>query len=139
MKAVGLLVLTLAGCGSGATSPGGAGRPTPLADPALEAGAQTTIIPLPIDRIWGFARTVYAQFPIPVNVFSTANYQIGNRGYRPRRIGGQRPLSYLDCGSIPGVIAGDYDVRMTVLTTLREAGTSSTAVTTVVTATASAR
>src|SRR6185503_15827013 len=108
---------------------------------ASDATAQTTVVPLPIHQVWAAVRTVYAQFAIPVNLLRTANYQIGNRGYRPRRVGGERPSYYVDCGSGPGAAsyADAYSVTMTVLTTLQQVGYDLTAITTVVTATAKPR
>lgn len=107
-----------------------------------EAYSATAVIPEPIDVVWPRVRVAYEILDIPVAWTDEPNHQLGNREFRPRRIGGERLSRFLDCGQ--GVTAranaDTYRVTMSVITTLRpESDSADTHVETLVQASARSR
>jgi hypothetical protein len=81
----------------------------------------------PIDRVWIALQSAYGQLAIPVTLFDSRRFELGNPGYRARQIGKQRLSRYLDCGrgitAVP--YADEYSVTI-VVTTLLRAGKGNT-------------
>lgn len=84
-----------------------------------EAGLRSRILAAPPDSIFGVMEGVYLQLGIPVEVLDPGGYQIGNQGYRPRRIDDQRLNTFIDCGtSYQGPLADLHEVELTVMSRL---------------------
>lgn len=99
--------------------------------------------PVPGSREWTFGRLerVYRELGIPVNLQNIDDASIGNRGYQPRRIDGDRLSAFLDCGY--GVTAEPYaevyDVTLAVQSRVESRGPEESYVETVVVAWVQAR
>jgi len=85
-------------------------------------------IAAPVERVWAVLPQLYQELDVPLSVYDTVGMQIGNAGFKPRRLGGTRLSRYLDCGrgitATPNADA--YEVTLTLLTKVVEAGDGGT-------------
>ena len=95
----------------------------------------------PLPQVWAALWVAYAELGIPLAIRDTVRTEIGNTGFRPRRIGGMRLSEYLECGrGITATPNADrYDVTVSLKTRLREAEGGGTVLTTELNATAKPR
>lgn len=106
-----------------------------------ETEADTRGLGVAIDRAWPALVDVYAELEIPVSVYDSLTYRIGNLGFQPRRLGNQRLSRYLDCGEGVTAVpyADQYAVTLSLLTSLRAAGNGESVLLTELEATAKPR
>ena len=137
-----LALVALGACASAGTS-GAAGAPASQTISVIGAaggaqintpGENTThvqTLPFAVDQVWRMLPAVFDSLGIPVQTLDGVKRTIGITGYAIRRRLKTVPLSrFIDCGtSQMGPSADDYDVRLTVLTTVR-AGEGGATVTT---------
>ena len=69
---------------------------------------------------------------IPVAAQNPQTFEIGNDGYRARRVEGKLLSTYLDCGSSlsSGIVANSYDITLQVIVRLRQDDDGGTVMTT---------
>lgn len=102
-----------------------------------EADAGQMVVTAPISVVWTILPDVFEELGIPVNLSDRSVPEMGNNGFRTRRIEGKRLNTYLDCGfSMDGQVANIYDVTISVVARLEEVVEGSTVVTTIVDANA---
>ena len=96
-------------------------------------------MPYPIARVWTALPNAYKAIGIPVEYADNRARELGNSRFVTRSMLNQNRLSnYLRCGQgITGPIADTYRIRMNIRTVLRSVSADSTAVETLVEATAS--
>jgi len=72
------------------------------------------------DYGWSRLPAIFEELGIEVTYSNPAAYTMGNQGTRVRRIGGERPSRYLDCGygSTAQPYADDYEVTMALMVNL---------------------
>lgn len=106
-----------------------------------EPGSAARIVLAPLDSVWLALPGVYDLLGIPEAGAAPAEKLFGHRGFRARRIEGKRLSTYLDCGSGATAVprADDYEVTLSLLTSLSEVATGGTMVLTTVDATAKPR
>ncbi|MCY4397848.1 MAG: hypothetical protein OXE96_00675 [Gemmatimonadetes bacterium] len=105
-----------------------------------EAGVGTMTIPAKPELVWGVLGGVYGQLDIPVEASNARTMEIGNTGYRPRRVGGDRMSTFFNCGNnMTGRLADQYEVTLSVITVLTAREPDSTQVRSVVDASARPR
>ena len=98
-----------------------------------EAGVGTMTIAAKPELAWGVLGGVYGQLGIPVEASNPRTMEIGNTGYRARRVGDKRISAFFDCGhNMTGQRADQYDVTLSVITVLTAKEPDSTQVRTVV-------
>ncbi len=69
--------------------------------------------------VWEILPGVYEQLQIPVTLSDPGRKELGNRGYRARRIEGSRMSKYFRCGiGMLGALADDYHITLSVVTRL---------------------
>jgi hypothetical protein len=75
-----------------------------------------------VDRVWVTLLMVYEELGIPLDVHEPANKRLGNTGFQPRDLGGERLSRYLDCGRGMGIssYADSYQVSMSITTRVSE-------------------
>lgn len=124
-----ILALTLMGCGGTPMSqqvPVSRDRTYPRVVDTLGTEAA---VPVPPDQVWKILAAVYTDLGLEVNFREAANFRLGSCYQRVRtRLGKERLSTFVDCGSTRSVPNADqYEVAMTVLTTVRpnSSGTSS--------------
>lgn len=75
-----------------------------------------------IDFVWAVMPAVYAQLEIPLSLSDPRIKELGNRGYRARRIEGDRLSKFFRCGqSMTGSRTNEYEITLSVVTILTEA------------------
>lgn len=75
-----------------------------------------------IDFVWAVMPAVYAQLEIPLALSDPRIKELGNRGYRARRIEGDRLSKFFRCGqSMTGSRTNEYEITLSVVTILTEA------------------
>jgi hypothetical protein len=88
-----------------------------------EATVVSSAIDAPVENVWRVLPSVYERLDVPLSVLDTVAKQVGNRSFRPRRIGGSRLSKYIDCGR--GITATQnadaYQVTMSLLTKVKQA------------------
>ena len=105
-----------------------------------EAGVAARTVGVPWRLVWGALEDAYAAMEVEVTYADPATRQMGNTGYRVRRIEGQRVSTYLDCGmGLTGANADNYDVTLSIMTRLDPAAGDSTRIETTVDGSAKAR
>lgn len=105
-----------------------------------EPGTAARTVPFGVDAVWAVLPSILDSMDIPPDHVDPRARMIGNPGFRVRRIDGSRPNTFVDCGtSFSGPLANNYDVTLTVFTTLRALAADSTIVQTTVDANARAR
>jgi hypothetical protein len=81
-----------------------------------EPGVGQATIPGSLNAVWGVLPAVFEQLEIEVSLLDASAAAIGNRGYRARRVDGQRMSRWLDCGrNNVRANADEYDVTLTVI------------------------
>lgn len=150
---VGVIMLAVAaslGCaGAGQTpSPPGPGTVSRVYIPGgsgnemhNEPGRAARLVLAPLDSVWLALPVVFERLGIPDAGAAPDEKLFGTRGYRARRVEGKRLSTYLDCGSGATAVprADDYEVTLSVLTSLSAPATGGTMVLTSVDATAKPR
>lgn len=105
-----------------------------------EPGVGARTVGLPLVEIWAAMTTVYEELEIPVEYYNESLFEIGNPGYRARRVEGERMSKYLDCGnSLTGPRADQYDVLLSIVTRLTPVSSDSTVIETTLDANARPR
>lgn len=119
-------LVALGACAPASGPPTGGGRPTTVLTTGggydihiAEDGAATTdVVAASREAVWSALVASYAELGLEVNHLDSASGQMGLRSVRvPRRVGGERLSTYLDCGTgLSGTIADTYRVTLTMLT-----------------------
>ncbi len=106
-----------------------------------EPGRAARFVLAPLDSVWLALPQVYDLLGISEVGAAPEEKLFGSRGFRVRRIEGKRLSTYLDCGSGATAVprADDYEVTLSVLTSLSQPATGGTTVLTTVDATAKPR
>lgn len=91
--------------------------------------------------VWRVLPGVYEQLGVPDHGAAPDELLYGSRNFRARRIEGDRLSAFLDCGMGPTATprADEYDVRMTVVSQVRDAGDGESLIETTVEASARPR
>ena len=136
-----LLTVAAAGCASSTSEPTRAaptrtsvriGNEAPI-EMYTEAGRGESTVLAPSADVWGVLASVFEQLEIPVTRSDHRIPEMGNLGYRARRVEGKRMSSYLDCGTnLGGQLANQYDITLSVITRLSDGPTGTTIVVTTV-------
>ncbi len=88
-----------------------------------EPGVGVRTIDVAAATVWRVVGGVYAQLDIPVEHTNPPVMEIGNRGYRARRVNGDRMNTFVDCGSdLSGPLANRYDITLSVVTRVTAKG-----------------
>jgi len=138
-----LLTLTfLAACASSGTSnpTPDLGAPTRISGPSFGVELYTNpcvgerLMAVPLDSVWLALPGVYGALEIEVTHSDPSRHVFGNPEYRARRVEGKRLSTYIDCGTGVTAVpkADDYQVSLSVTTTLAAGEDTSTVVTTTV-------
>lgn len=107
-------------------------RPDFEVQPFEVSGRQTSVLGAPLSAAWQVLAEVYDDLGIPVTESDPVAHQLGNPGYRSRRIEGRRLSRYLECGFRIGIPNADtFDVTLMVVTRLTPVADSTRVVTTV--------
>ena len=84
-----------------------------------EPGVGARTIQVAPELVWRVLGGVYSEMDIPVSASNPQTMQLGNGGYKARRIGGKRLNSFIDCGSdLAGPLANQLEVTLTISTKL---------------------
>ncbi len=79
------------------------------------------VVSASVDEVWLALGLVYQHLEVPVAMSDPVTHRLGNLRFRPRRIGGERLSTYLDCGrgitAVPN--ADEYTVTMSLVTALK--------------------
>ncbi len=98
-----------------------------------EPGVGIRTIDVAAATVWRVVGGVYAQLEIPIEHTNPPVMEIGNQGYRARRIGGDRMNTFVDCGSdLSGPLANRYDITLSVITRITSKGEESSEILTIV-------
>ena len=98
-----------------------------------EAGMGESTILAPSRDVWRVLTDVYERLEIPVTKRTPSMLEMGNLGYKARRVEGRRMSRYVDCGSnLTGQLANSYEVTLSVITRLTDGPEGATVVTTTV-------
>lgn len=125
-----VVALFYLGCASGVPMESGTQTRTLVTGGMGEMDVYTTenttashSIAAPVRTVWAALPQVYQQLEVPLSIADTVTMQMGNGGFKPRRLGGTRLSRYLDCGrgitATPNADA--YEVTLTLLTKVVEA------------------
>ena len=102
--------------------------------------AEKKTVAVSTDLVWGVLGGVYERIGIPVTSVDSKTMTVGNLGYEARRIDGSRMNTYVDCGTnFGGPLANNYEVTLSVVTTLTKVDERHTELSTTVDATAKPR
>lgn len=83
--------------------------------------------------VWKVLPSVFEQLQIPITLSDPGRKELGNRGYRARRIEGARMSKFFRCGTgMLGALADDYNITLSVVTRLTDAPGGGTQILTVV-------
>lgn len=83
--------------------------------------------------VWAVMPAVLRVLDIPLAHSDPRVHEIGNRGYRARRIGGDRLAKFFRCGeNMIGSRTNEYEITLSVITSLREAPDGETGLVTTV-------
>ncbi len=133
--------LTLVDCGGRAPDPN---RPEPdrtmlrmygfqAVEHYTEANRVADTLPVEPADVWAVLPAVYEQLGVPVSDTAPALMELGNPGYRTRRVEGRRMGSYVDCGvTHSGTLANLYEITLTVVSRAATAPEGGTVLTTTV-------
>lgn len=93
-----------------------------------------TTVAYSVDRVWRVLPGAYSSLGIPIQMLDPKAHQVGNEGFKTRRVLGTTPLSrYIDCGLTQiGPNADSYDVVLTILSQLQSAPNGGTTIVTTV-------
>ena len=107
----------------------------------VESSMLTHQVDAPVEEVWAVLPSVYGELEISIGAFEPETRTVGNRAFRPKRIGGALMSRYVDCGS--GVTgrpkADEYQVNMFLLTKVDPLHPDTTRVQTEMFATAKSR
>jgi hypothetical protein len=138
VRRLGLIAASAAlACATYQGAPGGTGAETMLVstggvgEASLRTGMETVAsrsLDLPPEQAWAVLPAVYEELDVPLTVYDTVDMRIGNTGFRPRRVGGERLSRYLDCGrGVTATANADrYEVNVSLTTRLTEADAGGT-------------
>ena len=105
-----------------------------------EPGVEARTVGLPLIEVWAAMTGVFEELEIPAEHYNESLFEIGNAGYRAKRIEDERMSNYLDCGnSLTGPKANEYDVTLFILTRLTPVSSDSTVIETTIDANARPR
>jgi hypothetical protein len=142
-----LATAALAGC-SGKRYEGPGGGPTPVSTEISPGAGRTASgaslatvsaasesqkeVAAPVERVWEVIPAIYEALGIPVTTILTDAREVGNSGLKVRRRLGAVPMQrYLECGGTAGAPnAETYEIQLSVMTRLHDAGEGRTAVVT---------
>lgn len=86
-----------------------------------EPGVGERTIEVESADVWKILPGVYEQLEIPVTLSDPGRKELGNRGYRARRIEGARMSRYFRCGTgMLGALADEYNITVSVVTRLTD-------------------
>ena len=123
--------LAFVACATGVPRESGTQAATYVGSPAVGdlsfyTGEETVVssaIDAPVESVWRVLPSVYESLDVPLSVLDTVAMEVGNRGFKPRRIGGSRLSKYIDCGR--GITATQnadaYEVTMSLLSRVKRA------------------
>lgn len=126
-----IVALTCLACATGVPRESGTQAATYVGGPVIGdmdfyTGEETVVssaIDAPVESVWSVLPSVYERLDVPLSVLDTLAMQIGNRSFKPRRLGGSRLSKYIDCGR--GITATQnadaYEVTMLLLTRVKQA------------------
>jgi hypothetical protein len=87
-----------------------------------EANRTMTTLPVTPHDAWTVLPGVYEQLGIPVAEVVPGFMELGNSGYRTRRVEDKRMGRYIDCGiTHAGTLANLYDITLSVVTGVTKA------------------
>ncbi len=88
------------------------------AEPSLSSDS----VAATVGQVWQALPQVFADLGIPLAVVDVQNQRLGNGGFQPRRLGGERLSQFLDCGYSIAVTsyADAYRVTMSLFSRVRE-------------------
>ena len=94
------------------------------AEPSLSSDA----VAATVGQVWQVLPRVFAELEIPLAVVDSGNMRLGNGGFQPRRLHGERLSQFLDCGYSVGVAAyaDAYRVTMSLFSRVRQDENQST-------------
>lgn len=137
-----LLAGTFSACAS--SDPGGTTRATPQRSMVEGGGfggielftqpgvSERTIDAASVD-VWEILPSVFEQLQIPITLSDPGKKELGNQGYRARRIEGSRMSKYFRCGTgMLGALADEYNITLSIVTRLTDAPGGGTRILTVV-------
>jgi len=143
MRLASLLTLALAGACASAGTAGTTATPSQTVRVVGPSGgasltmaandvASVQTLPFSADQVWRLLPAVLDSLGVPVETLDPAKKTIGNSGFTARHRLKGVPLSrYVDCGSGQmGPTADDYDVRLSLLVTVRSVEGGATVTTT---------
>ncbi|GMR13321.1 MAG: hypothetical protein BMS9Abin29_1526 [Gemmatimonadota bacterium] len=137
-----MIVGTLGACAS--SGPGTPGRATPeramveadgfgSIEIFTQPGVGERTIQVASADVWEILPGVYEKLQIPVTLSDPGRKELGNRGYRARRIEGARMSKYFRCGAgMRGALADEYNITLSVVTRLTDAPEGGTKILTTV-------
>ncbi len=137
-----LMVSTLGACAS--SGPGAASRPSPQRSMVegggfggielfTEPGVGERTIDAASADVWEILPSVFEQLQIPITLSDPGKKELGNQGYRARRIEGARMSKYFRCGTgMLGALADEYNITLSIVTRLTDAPGGGTRILTVV-------
>lgn len=97
-----------------------------------EPGVGVRVVAASARNAWGVLGGVYEQLGIPISESNPRAMQLGNPGYRARRVEGDRMNAFIDCGSdFSGPLANQYDITLSIMTKLTAKDDESTEVLTI--------
>ncbi len=97
-----------------------------------EPGVGARTVQVAPELAWRVLGGVYSEMGIPVTSSNPQTMQLGNPSYKPRRIGGKRMNSFIDCGAdLSGPLANQLEITLMVSTRLSAKGEGATEVLTV--------
>ncbi|KPJ87764.1 MAG: hypothetical protein AMS18_14180 [Gemmatimonas sp. SG8_17] len=126
-----IVALACFACATGVPSQSGTQAATYVGGPAIgdmdfytsEETVVSSAIDAPVESVWSVLPSVYDRLDVSLSVLDTVAMQVGNRSFKPRRIGGSRLSKYIDCGR--GITATQnadaYEVTMSLLTSVKQA------------------
>lgn len=84
-----------------------------------QPGVDARTIQVAPELAWRVLGGVYSEMGIPVTSTNPQTMQLGNPGYKARRVGGKRMNSFIDCGSdLAGPLANQLEITLTISTRL---------------------
>ena len=98
-----------------------------------EASVAERTIDIPSAAVWAVLPSVYEELGVPESLIDPIRKELGNRGYRARRIEGKRMSQYFRCGnSMTGALADEYNLVASVVTRITDEPNGKTKITTTV-------
>jgi len=97
-----------------------------------EPGVESRTISAKTEHVWAVLPAVYERLGIPPTVSDPPTLTMGNQRHRASRFEGSRMSTVIECGSsLGGPLANQYEITLSVLTTLTPQGDDTVLTTTV--------